>query len=349
MILADLDHRIDSSCGSVATVSVTVTAIPVTKTVSIQLEISPSITKKYDVPPKLQAALDTSKDITATSTDYITLIHVVTAIPKMSTPAVVENGPYYFTADDGTTVWLGGKTPPAGVPLSISTAIVTVKPIPPTLRVSSGGSPESTTYSTVFLTVTSKVYETETVTKTVPVVITSVVTTSSFVSVSSSNTGPLASPVPFIANAPSAAKASLVATTPSKSFNGLGLSGWNATSKTLLKEKVVVNANESAKLVRQQTGVKDSLATRPGAATLLATPSYSSNATNKIGVRQLGSIVVATIEGVVVSWPNNYDGAALTTPAPATVARNAASQDDLIATCKFHQEPHDRLHILMPF
>lgn len=339
-----------------ATVFVTVTATPVTKTVSVPFEVSPSIGNKYAVPPKLQAALDTSTGITATSTDYVTLIHVVTtAIPTISTPAVAEKGPYYYTAHNGTTVWLGGKTPPAGVPLSTSTAFVTIQPIPLSSGILSGGKPEPTIYSTVFLTLISKVYETETLTKTALAVKTSsAVTISSSVSVPSSNNTPSASPVQLVGTGSSVATASLIATTLSKSFTGLGLSGWNATFRTLLKENIVGTANEPAKLLSQQTGVKDNLVTRPGtasglaAASGLAVPSRYSNATNNIGARQLGSIVVATIDGVVVSWTNVYDGAALKTQAPVAIASDAAPKDDLVVTCKFHHEIHDLLQILIP-
>lgn len=331
--MADLYRRIDSNCSSVATVFVTVTATTVTKTVSIPFEVSPFITSKYDVPPKLQVALDTSTDITATSTDYITLIRMVTSFPKISTPAVAEKGPYYFTANNGTTVWLDGKTPPAGVPLSTSTAIITIQPIPSSPRISFGGSPKHTTYSTVFLTIVSKVYETETVTKTAPAVtISSTVTVSSFVSIPLTSTAPLASTVP------SAATASLISITSSKPFSGLGLNGWNATFRTLIKEKLVGSADQPAKLLSQQTGVKENLATRPGTGSLLATPSCSSNATNNIERRQLGSIVVATIDGVVVSWTNNYDGAASTTPTPVVIPSDVAPHDNLVVPCKFYHE-----------
>lgn len=308
----------------------TATATPVTKTVRIPLEVSPSITSKNDVPAKLQVALDTSTDITATLTDYITLVHVVTNVSIISTPTVAEKGPYYFTTDNGTTVWLGGQTPPAGVPLSTSTAVVTIQPVPPSSQNSSGGSPETTVYSTVFLTTISKVYETETITKTAPAVTTSsAVTISSFSPVLPSNTAPL----------------SLIATRSSKSFPGLGLSGWNATFR--IREKLVGSANEPAKLLSQQTGVQNNIATRPGTASLLAAPSYSSNATNHIRARQLGSIVVATIEGVVVSWTNNYDGAALKTPTPVAVTSDTASREDLVVTCEFHHELQDILRILI--
>ena len=324
----------------------TATATPVTKTVRIPHEVSPSITSKNEVPPKLQVALDSSTDITATLTDYITLIHVVNNTPTFSTPTVAENGPYYFTTDNGTTVWLGGQTPPAGVTLSTSTATVTIQPLPPSSHSSSGGSPDSTVYSTVFLTTISKVYVTETISKTAPAVTSSsAVTISSFPLVLPSNTAPLASDVPFVATVPSAATASLTATTSSKSFPGLGLGGWNATFR--VKEKLVGSANEPAKLLSQLTGIKNNLATRPGTASLLAAPSNSYNTTNNIRARQLGSIVVATIEGVVVSWTNNYDGAALKTPSPVAVPSDTASRDDLVVTCKFYHELHDILQVLI--
>lgn len=343
--MANLDHRIDSNCGSVSTVFVTVTDnTPVTKTVTIPLELSPPISSKYDVPPKLQVALDTSTDVTATSTDYLTLIRIVTTVPAISTQAVAEKGPYYFTAHDETTVWLGGKTPPAGIKLFTSTAIVTVQPIPPSSHISSAGSPEPTSYSTVFLTVISKVYETETLTETIPAVTTSsTVTESSSLPVLSSN------PVPLTSTVPSTAAASLIATARAKNFNALGLSGWNATFSTLVKENVVGSTNEAARILSHQTGVENNIVTHLGTPSRLAVPSYSANATNSIEVRQLGSIVIATINGVVVSWTNSYDGAALSTQAPAAITSDPAPKDNLVVTCEFHHELHELLQILSSY
>ncbi|MCJ1466801.1 hypothetical protein MMC07_005421 [Pseudocyphellaria aurata] len=315
----------DPNCSSVATVFVTVTATPVTKTVSIPFEVSQSVTSRYAVPPKVQVALDSSTDITATSTDYITLIHVVTTIPKLVASAGAEKGPYYFTADNGTTVWLDDKSPPAGIPLSTSTAVVTIQPIPPSSRLSSGGSPDPTSYSTVFLTVISKVYRTETITETALAVTTSsAVTVSSSISLTSSYTASLASTVP-LNEVPSEPTASLIAITSSKPFARLGMSGWNATSRTLLKENLVSSANEPVKLLSQQTGPKDASYTRPGTESLAA-QSCSGNVTNNISARQLGLIVTATIDGVVVSWKNMYDGAASTIPAPVDNPTTVALQ-----------------------
>lgn len=280
-----MDRRVVSNCSSVATVFVTVTATQEMKTISVPFEASPSITSKYDEPLKLQVAEDTSTKFKAASTDYITLIHVITTVPKIAASAVAEKGPYYFSTKNDTTVWLEGKSPPVGVPMSTSTAIVTFQPFPPSSRVMSGGSPISkpVTYSTVFLTIISKV--TETLTRTARAVeISSNVTTSSFIPVPPSNTAPLAFTAPSIAFVPSAATASSIATKYPKPFIGLGSNGWNATLKTLIKEKLVGSANEPAKQLRvsQQTGVKDNLITRPGTAYPLAVTTCSSNAMNNI-------------------------------------------------------------------
>lgn len=376
-----------------STVFVTVTANPVTTTISIPFEVSPSVTGKDGVPSKVQLAVDTAKNITVTSTnditvtltEDITLVRVVTSVVTASTPAAAA-----------------------------------VQPSPPSSHVSSGGSPDLTGHSTVFLTVITEVFETETVTETAPAVDNfAAVMVSSLAPVSSSDKTPLASPVLSTNAVPSAVTTSLVTITRSKPFTGLDLSGWNATftallkenlvktgdqptkalglqtgvgdnlairtgtavtplassvsfnatvpsatasavaipsSKTfarlglnglnatlttLLKEKLLKTANEPAKPLSQQTGVKENLATRSWTSSLpAALSSFLHEPSYYLGVRQLGSSSVSTIEGDAASLTSNYDGAALTTPAPVVIPSDAVSNHDQTVTCKFHHELH---------
>ncbi len=54
-----------------------------------------------------------------------------------------------------------------------------------------------------------------------------------------------------------------------------------------------------------------------------SSPYATGESSDSLAARQVGSIVVATIEGIVVSWTNSYDGQPATTPTP--VAQSSAS------------------------
>lgn len=115
-----------------------------------------------------------------------------------------------------------------------------------------------------------------------------------------------------------------------RSFKGLGASGWNATSTTFQTVKVwptgsgvIVSGNQL-----YQTGVPSSVVQLlPSGYTKVAS-APSATVPWKNVKRQVGSIVVATINGVVVSWTNAYDGGALATPvagSPSSVEGPASS------------------------
>ena len=92
------------------TIFVPVTADPVTKTVSVPLEVMPSITSKLDVPSQLEVDLDNTTKVTAASADNNTIIHIVPTAPTNSTPAVAEKGLHYSNAENGTQVCLDDQT-----------------------------------------------------------------------------------------------------------------------------------------------------------------------------------------------------------------------------------------------
>lgn len=102
-----------------------------------------------------------------------------------------------------------------------------------------------------------------------------------------------------------------------KPFTGVATYGWNSTLTTLLK--VQVGAKGSGRV--QPTGFvsESSVGTGQGR----PSPYATGRSSDSLAVRQVGSIVVATIEGIVVSWTNSYDGQPATTSSP--VAQSSVS------------------------
>ena len=323
-MLADIASRIDYTCGSLSTVFVTVPAPPVTKTVTIPDEIPSATVSGNVLPIKLSIPSDSLTNITTTLTEYITYLHLVSTVQAIPTSDVASQDHYTFTEHHGTTIWFDGKKPPAGIPLVTSTATVTIQPVPLNSGVSTGGNAEPTSYLTVLLTVVK--HEKVALTKTV-----SVATTSDTAAISSTASASSATLTPLAVSVPSTATASSIATTSTKIFRGHRLNGWNTTFTAVPKEKAAKSVTEPVKPFHHQPNAKENHAARPGIASPAAA-SYPNNATKHLEARQLGAIVVATIAGVVVSWTNNYDGGAATTPAPATIETHAASQEDPAVT-----------------
>lgn len=288
-------HRAEPVCNSDSVVFVTVSAPTVTKTITMPLEKVLDVTGVESVPAASQMPI--SKDLTATSTIYVTfteIISIVSVTPTLfaSGPAptstnentiyaAADNGPYYFAEQDGTLVWLDNKSPPAGVSFLTSTAFVTLEPVPYSVPPSpeedsvstAEGSKISTSYSTISLYSVSTAYQTIAVTSTIPV--------------------PAASP---------------------KVFVGLGSSGWNTSFTTTPQVDENKKAeNNTLNPILRQTGVAEKIDDHPETSTADPAPTLSANATMKVEARQVGTWVFATIDGVRVSWINNYDG---TEPSP---------------------------------
>lgn len=352
-----MDHRdgpIESGCGSVATVFVT--AAPVTKTVSIVNYVTA-------IEPK--ASSSSSADITRTSTDFITLVHVLNSAKAIPTTAIADKGPYYYTENKGTRVWLGGKSPPAGKPLVTSTTVITYQPIPlneyvantgiaepiadltyvSTNAVTKGsaeaatdvayvsanvvnvGKAEPTSYSTIVVTEILTLFSTEGDAE--PTVFPNVVSTV----IKTKYETKTITKTPVI---PSAAAASSTATNSPKILTGSRLAGWNTTARAIIEAKGAQTGTHPARLSTQRSRVRENAATRSGTVSTLPAPYNSSDATdNNIEARQLGVVVSATIGSLVVSWTNNYGGPSIT-PTPLPANDNTASQTDPVPTGKFH-------------
>ena len=117
-----------------------------------------------------------------------------------------------------------------------------------------------------------------------------------------------------------------------KPFTGVATYGWNSTLTTLLK----VQAGAKGSGRTQPTGyVSDILKNGDsplGTGHRASSPYATGAASEYLAERQVGSIVVATIEGVIVSWTNSYDGQPTT--ATSEVAQSSASAVDAIAPSK---------------
>ena len=193
-----------------------------------------------------------------------------------------NQGSYYFSEHDGTLVWLDGKTPPAGGSYRTSTAFVTVQPVPTDFPLSA----EENAQSTAEGTAVSTSYSTISLFSVSTVFQTKVVTST--------------------LSAPSA---------PVKAFVKLGSSGWNTSFTSTLEGDENKIASSTAKTILGQTGGTENCDTDLGTSTTYPAPTSSANVTRQLEARQLGALVVATIDGVLVSWINTFDGP-IPTPEP---------------------------------
>lgn len=331
-------------------------AAPVTKTVSIV---------KYVPAVEPKASSSSSDDLTRTSTDFITLFHALNSAKEIPTTAIAEKGPYYYTENKGTRVWLGGKSPPAGKPLVTSTTIITYQPVPLSEHVANAGNDEPIIDLTYVATVDVTKENVET-TVNLALISASSVTGGRAEPISHSTIAVTeiltifsikgeAEPTTFsnvistvirtryetetitrTLAVPSADVASSTATNTPKISTGSRLAGWNTTAKAVIKAKGAQSGTQLAKLSPQQSGVEQSATTCIGnLSSLTALYKPSDVIDNNIEARQLGVVITATIGGLVVSWTNNYGGPPIT-PTPPLANENLASQMGSVRTGKFH-------------
>ncbi len=336
--------RIESGCGSVSTVFVT--APPATKTVSILYEAPSKAIKNHVTPAVLGIQSDKSTDITETSPDHLTFIQIVSSLPAISKAPLTDEGPYYYTVNKGTRVWLDGKSPPAGIPLVTETTVVTYKPVPLSEYVTNERTVDTASYLAVISTERKPMpqgHPADVLTQVLTQV--STVTTDAATGGNSEPTGSsnavltvvntkyetkvLTKIVPVL----SAATASSTLTPSSAILTG---AGWNTTVKTLIEQKVVYQGTQPAKLIRRPTAAEANPTAQPGTLFSLSAPANSAGKPKMLEARQLGSVVSATINGAVVSWTNSYDGVPSITPTQLKASSNVASQEVSVPAGKYH-------------
>ena len=249
----------------------------------------------------IESAAVASNAVTVTVTNSVVSTQTISVVQV--TPSAGDDT-YSYTVDNDTTSWFGGQTPPSTVSLVHSTAFITLEPeISPVSTVSQGQSATSTEYMTLHSTIIE------------------------------ANPSP---PVSELASAQTTSCSDQFTTTTTTDATvtetlkyrlsaSAGLyfsqarSGWNATLTTLVKSKGTISpslsANDKATSL-QGTSVVEK-------ATSLQGTSYSKESrtaeverlilarngrSRQLKPRQVGGIVIDTIDGRVVSWTNEYDG-----------------------------------------
>ena len=210
------------------------------------------------------------EDITETTVIWETSTSNSSDLPTSPPNATTSaSGLYSFLVENGITIWLGGITPPATESFVVATATVVVEPVP-NLQSSS---------STVQVQAPIPVTSIETVQ------VTSVFTIN-------------------LAEIPTESSSVASVSAAAKSFPGAGSNGWNVTTLT----RVTHRKHETGTgYHRHATGASGGFAHHSLESYHWSNPIPSGEPEPK-DKRQLGAIVTATIDGVIVSWTNTYDG-----------------------------------------
>lgn len=235
--------------------------------------------------------------------------------PDSTTEAIsstsTASGLYFFSVDNGTTIWLGGVTPPPAQSYIVQTSTLTLQPVPSTSSYVATEQIHSTSTRTVevtdFLTVLTKTL-TEPITSSVTSTSTTTVEVTSFATVFLTET---------------LTESSLSATTAATAsrFAGVGAGsyGWNTT--TLHHSKPAEGWSGTLGYSIYATAASSVRAphfSRPHPEKAPISPRHDGNRKN---ARQVGAIVTATINGVVVTWTNVWAGVEpSSTPLPVSVS-----------------------------
>jgi len=92
-------------------------------------------------------------------------------------------------------------------------------------------------------------------------------------------------------------------------YPGYGSAGWNASLTTFLKHTAAATGSRTFKPSGQEPASKNLTSYHTAA---VVTPTAYGKSPRHIKARQVGGIVVATIDGVAVSWTNGFDGSSPT-------------------------------------
>ncbi|KAL8898960.1 MAG: hypothetical protein Q9207_006440 [Kuettlingeria erythrocarpa] len=254
----------ESLCPLPSTVTVTVTP-PITETfvnAASPSAIAPSSSlKSLESYGGLARGTSLGATTTLSSTTFTTSTKVLgpDEDPISAQSDAAEPGYYYYVDPDGTTTWLGSKTPTSGVFVT-STAVVTVQPQPSvttetTTLVTTSQPTTSTSFTTLSTTSFSTYYHTKEVT------------------IDTAGT-----PVP----------------SAGQSYYQASY-GWNAT----------LSKSQTTKTSAPVIPPSDISTQGHGLGSVASTASY---VIKRRHPRQIGAVVSATINGVLVSWTNSYSG-----------------------------------------
>lgn len=280
----------ESECGPLPTVTVTVTPsqvmLPVISAANPTSIVSYSALSSPDAPVAVGTSLGATT--TESSTSFLTSTLVVNAnSAAVPLPAQSDSaGYYYYTEDNGTTTWLAGKTPTSGAVYVTNTVVVTVQPQPVTRETSTIFAASQTTPSLQDGTSTSTVTLSSTDFYTHYL-------TEALTLQSASPSVPSTRLPPYIAS-----------------------NGWNATLSGVHR----VKGSASAPALAGAASGSNPTSPRSGIVATTASRPFKRH-----HPRQIGAVVSATINGVVVSWVNSYGGEPATSVPLSSVQTSSSS------------------------
>lgn len=301
------------------TVYITVPASPTTETVYAASQANSAIES---------AAATTSDAVTVTVTSSVVSTQTISVV--QATPPAGD-GIYSFTVDNDTTSWFGGQTPPSTASLISSTAFITLEPVVTPVSISTV-SPSQSADSTSYLTLHSTSYLTlfstmVTASPSVPVL--------ELVAAQSTTCSDLSTKTTSIDVTVTETFAHSSKYKPSASaglYFGQARNGWNATMTTLRQSKGPINL--SSGVAEKSTALQGTPQPKETCTSISARlPKGRNGRSRLLKPRQVGGIVVDTIDGHVVSWTNQYDGQ---TPSTSEAVETALSVSTSVRAAVSH-------------
>ena len=242
----------------------------------------------------IENAAAASNAVTVTVTNSVVSTQTISVV-QVTHPTGDDT--YSFTVDNDTTSWFNGQKPPSTISLVSSTAFITLEPeISPVSTIAQGQSATSTSY----LTLLSTIVEANPSPPAVSELASAQTTSCSDVFTKTTTTDvTVTETLAHSSKYRPSASAGL--------YFGQARSGWNATMTTLLKAKGTINPSLSvAEKATSLQGTPYSKETRTAEVERLILA--RNGRSRQIKPRQVGVIVVDTIDGHVVSWTNEFDG-----------------------------------------
>ena len=254
---------ISCTCSNLDCASPSVITVTISNTETITETLAYAIPSSSVVALSSTATASSKEGVSTTLTIYSTYTTFVSIALPVTTSSTIDQGPYYFSVHDGSTVWLGGKTPPVTDSyIKTVTTTVLVEPVPSSVSLSSSEELSITSTKTVILTsFLTKQPFTETVTET-------------------------GSPAPTSLGA----------------LSGTGSYGWNSSTSISREISVGTTRSgkfTSGAYATRAAGfisIEKPLYSEPATV-------FSRRKIQKMKARQAGTFITATINGVVVSWP----------------------------------------------
>ncbi|KAL8845860.1 MAG: hypothetical protein Q9221_009003 [Calogaya cf. arnoldii] len=247
---------------------------------------------------------------TVSSTSFLTSTKVITVKSQSTSepaqPSSSLDGPYSFAEENGSTIWLGGKTPTFGAAFVTNTLVLTLQPQPSSTETVSFTTSSGTTLTsedqttTSWTTISSTSFYTHYLTNLVPTPKVSALSGNNGWNTTVTALQALASSDP--SNDGWNTTATALQALPS---SGPGNNGWNPTVTTLQTFPSSGPGNNG-----WNTTVT-TLQALSSSGPLTASTSIAPK--RRVHPRQVGALVTATINGVVVTWTNVWAGDPITT------------------------------------